>query len=83
MKHGALSAPGGGVVVDWRIEGGRATICWREHDGPPVRAPGRRGYGGILLRRLVESANGSLAMNFETAGLTAEISLPLAPVERG
>jgi two-component sensor histidine kinase len=82
MKHGALSAPGGGVVVDWRIEGGRMTISWREHDGPPVRAPARRGYGGILLRRLVESANGALAMNFETAGLTAEISLPLAPVDR-
>jgi two-component sensor histidine kinase len=83
MKHGALSAPGGGVDVDWRIEDGRAIVCWREHGGPPVSAPSRRGYGSILLRRLVEAANGALAMNFETAGLAAEISLPLAPVDRG
>ena len=47
-KHGALSVPNGAVTVDWEIgpsESGpsRFRFNWREHNGPKVVAPARRG----------------------------------------
>jgi hypothetical protein len=32
-----------------------------------------------MLRRLIEAAGGALSMDFPPSGVTAEISLPLAP----
>jgi two-component sensor histidine kinase len=77
LKHGALSGPQGRVNVSWRTDDGRATVSWRESGGPPVKPPQRRGYGSILLSRLVEASKGSLNLDFRASGLAAEISLPL------
>jgi two-component sensor histidine kinase len=77
LKYGALSAADGRVTVAWRMAGGRLVIAWREAGGPPVQPPKRRGYGSIMLRRLVEAAGGAVALEFPASGVTAEISLPL------
>jgi two-component sensor histidine kinase len=82
LKYGALSVPDGRVTVTWRAVGDRRVIGWREADGPPVQPPKRRGYGSIMLRRLVEAAGGALAVDFKPDGVTAEITLPLEP-DRG
>ena len=54
-KYGALSAPGGQVVLRWSVEPGDAgedvVLQWTETGGPPVAAPTRRGLGSRLLRR--------------------------------
>jgi two-component sensor histidine kinase len=79
LKYGALSTADGRVDLDWRIAGGQATVSWREHGGPPVRPTADRGYGSVLLNRLVTAAKGSFTRRFEAEGVAAEISLPLAP----
>ena len=78
LKYGALSAPEGHVTVAWRLsDDGRMTANWREAGGPPVQPPKRRGYGSIMLRRLVEARGGALSVEFRPEGVAAEISLIL------
>jgi two-component sensor histidine kinase len=77
LKHGALSAPGGRVLLDWSTAGGGALVRWRELGGPRVEPPQSRGYGAVLLRRLVEAGGGAMTLDFRPRGLLAEISLPL------
>jgi len=51
-KHGALSAPGGAVDLEWDLggEGGGLRLCWREAGGPPLAgAPARKGFGSRLV----------------------------------
>jgi two-component sensor histidine kinase len=79
LKHGALSVPGGRVSVAWERADGRANIVWRETGGPRVEPPQRRGYGSIMLRRLIEAAAGTLTVEFRPSGVTAQISLALEP----
>jgi PAS domain S-box-containing protein len=77
-KHGALSVVDGGVDVSWTItlEGKmrRVEIVWREHGGPPVRAPERRGFGFQLLQRGI---GGAVRLAFPPEGLECRMSLPL------
>lgn len=82
LKYGALSVPDGRVKVNWRTHGGQLTISWRETGGPLVQPPQKRGYGSIMLRRLVEAVGGNLAVEFQPAGVTAEITLALEPARR-
>jgi two-component sensor histidine kinase len=82
VKYGALSLPAGHVTVTWRTVEGRAVIRWREAGGPPVLPPQKRGYGSIMLRRLVEAAGGSMTMEFQPTGLIADISLTLDAARR-
>jgi two-component sensor histidine kinase len=81
VKHGALSADGR-VAIAWSVAEGPLKLSWREQGGPPVAPPRTRGYGGLLLRRLVEAQKGKLALDFDPAGLRAELILPLQPVRR-
>lgn len=76
-KYGALSQPGGRLRITWERlpEGGR--IVWTEAGGPPVLPPERRGFGRILLERLVGvTLNGSVELDFRPGGLVCEITLP-------
>jgi two-component sensor histidine kinase len=76
LKYGALCLPEGRVTVAWRIVDGRMLINWCESGGPPVKAPQKRGYGTIMLRRLVEAAGGSMLVEFAPSGVMVELSLP-------
>src|SRR5690606_37211419 len=45
-KHGALSASGGRLAVNWREgEGDSLVLDWIEQGGPTVQEPSRRGFG--------------------------------------
>jgi two-component sensor histidine kinase len=81
-KHGALSVFGGEVAVAWsrRVEddGEHLSITWVERDGPPVTTPSRRGFGSQLLQRVLGTqVGGTVSVNYNSAGLQAEIDLPL------
>jgi two-component sensor histidine kinase len=82
LKYGSLSVPGGQATVAWRISENGLRIRWSEAAGPLVHPPLRRGYGSVLLVRLIEAAGGTVSIQFPPTGLTAEISLPTAAVER-
>jgi two-component sensor histidine kinase len=83
VKHGALSAAEGGVLLNWGVDGaGDLEFTWREHSGPPVQAPQSRGFGSVLLERAVaHDVNGRAQMRFETQGLHYVLTLPLTESE--
>jgi PAS domain S-box-containing protein len=87
-KHGALSAPGGTVVVEGRVaagsDGDELVIAWRETGGPPAVEPREPGFGTTLLEQVAAyQHNGRIAFNWRPEGLTCTLHLPLAGVVGG
>ena len=84
VKYGALSNDAGRITLDWRRSEdaeARLELVWREHDGPPVSPPKRRGFGSLLLdRTLAHDLNGKVAMEFKPDGLVCSITAPLPKV---
>jgi two-component sensor histidine kinase len=78
LKYGSLSTFNGTVEIECHSQAGVLKLSWREAGGPRVTPPSRRGYGSILLRRLVEAQRGDMSLDFQPSGLTAEFFLPLA-----
>jgi two-component sensor histidine kinase len=78
LKYGALSVPDGRVAVTWGRHQGGTKIVWLEAGGPLVKPPQKRGYGSILLQRIVQGAGGSCTVDFRPTGVAAEISLAVA-----
>ena len=81
-KYGALSVPAGDVAVTWAvertIEGEHLTLGWREHNGPPVTAPTKRGFGMLLIERgLAHDMAGKATVEFLPDGLRASFHAPL------
>ena len=87
LKYGALSNGGGRVAVRWTLDRkmpGAIEICWQEDGGPPVSAPGRKGFGSILVERMVKSElEGDVEMEFRPQGLACRINARLADVLTG
>ncbi len=56
-KYGALSVPNGNIEISWKIEefdtGTELVLHWVEIGGPPVSAPQHKGFGSLLLDRLI------------------------------
>jgi PAS domain S-box-containing protein len=78
VKHGALSAPGGRVEVDWGpADGQAAMITWRELGGPRLSgAPQRRGLGTALLQRALRGTlGGRTEMDWAPDGLVCRLWL--------
>jgi PAS domain S-box-containing protein len=85
VKYGALSNDTGRITLDWSLSDdaeARLELVWREHGGPPVSPPTRRGFGSLLLdRTLAHDLNGKVAMEFKPQGLVCSISAPLPKVK--
>jgi PAS domain S-box-containing protein len=75
-KYGSLSAPGGKVMVNWRVEPAtpqrNLIIEWTERGGPAVSAPQRKGFGSVLIEN-----SGKVQQQFESTGLRCTIEMPL------
>jgi len=70
VKYGALRDPKGWVEVSWGETDGVLKLEWKEHDGPPVKQPSRRGFGSRLLAR---SAMGA-TLTYEPDGVRCVIT---------
>ena len=80
VKYGALSVPEGAVDVDWRLEDEQLHLQWREHGGPEVNTPERRGFGSrVLLQGIGHELNGRVQLEFRAAGVWCSIVVPLHP----
>jgi PAS domain S-box-containing protein len=80
VKYGALSAPGGRVTVAWTRRGDRLALRWEESGGPPVTAPGKRGFGTRMIERaLAGEPGGRAGLDFRAEGLACEIEADLPP----
>ncbi len=86
VKYGALSIPGGGVLVNWdcKLNGSAPTtltFVWRELDGPPVAPAIQPSYGTDLIRNLIpHELGGSVDLVFPSDGTCCRIEVPLANV---
>lgn len=81
-KYGALSVPSGRVTIEWHLEGGedeqeRLRINWKEVDGPVVELPKRRGFGHIVINRMVAQAlDAEVELDFAPEGVSWTIQMP-------
>jgi two-component sensor histidine kinase len=81
-EHGALSTPDGHVELDWRADGGRMALEWRELGGPaPAPAtPAASGFGTLLLGRMLAADLGQPAEMVRTPdGLVCRMSAAVLP----
>jgi two-component sensor histidine kinase len=84
VKYGALSTRRGRVAISSRSDdggGSRLLICWAEHDGPPIGAKGRPGFGMRLIKEALayEIAGSVTTVRFLDHGLLCDISIPRPP----
>lgn len=77
-KYGALSSPGGRVVIGWQVtkpNGHRQfTFNWRESGGPQVFAPARRGFGSAVLEQVMSQYFEGPIVAFPSGGVRYELS---------
>jgi two-component sensor histidine kinase len=77
-KYGALSRAEGRVELAWEASATMLTLHWREHGGPPVAPPQRRGFGSRLLKEgLARELDGRAELDFRPDGVRCEISAAL------
>lgn len=87
-KYGALSNDVGRVHINWQIGNASAptfTISWLEEGGPEVVAPSSKGFGQMVIGRMVESAvGGDVVVDYRESGLSWSLSAPVADtMEKG
>jgi two-component system CheB/CheR fusion protein len=81
-KYGALSVPGGRVVLSWSFEDGNsAPECfrmeWREQDGPPVEPSTRKGFGRFVTDQMVTRAlHATVKTDLAPEGLRWTLQMP-------
>jgi PAS domain S-box-containing protein len=81
VKYGALSNSGGRVRIVWKITADPTpafSISWLEDGGPEVAAPGRKGFGQMVIGRMAEAAvQGVAAITYGESGLSWNLIAPL------
>ncbi len=88
IKYGALANATGKVTISWTFEtdpdGAPALrLSWIEDGGPPVTPPSRKGFGHVVIERMVAQAlNGGVIMDFAPRGLRWVLSIPAASLVR-
>jgi two-component sensor histidine kinase len=80
-KYGSLRLEEGRVRITWRRREERLQFEWKERHGPPIEDPVRgHGFGGELVRRMVDQFQGTIEYNWQRTGLVAKISFPMAVI---
>jgi len=78
-KYGALSVEDGRLRITWACDAETLILKWQETGGPPVAgSPKTEGFGTVLSNYSVRvQLGGSLAHDWNAAGLSVELSAPL------
>jgi two-component sensor histidine kinase len=84
-KYGALTAPGGKVLVAWSVDHTgnepRFMLSWRESGGPLVKPPAERGFGSMLIERSIAyELEGEATVEYRPEGLVCTIFAPLRTI---
>ncbi len=88
-KYGALSNADGRLEIGWSLEraGGNEeafVLYWREAGGPPVKPPGRRGFGSTVIQRMAtESLEAEVDLDFAPQGLSWRLRCPAREAVEG
>ena len=82
-KHGSLSTEGGTVSVGWAIDASSTEptihFHWQERGGPVVTAPKRKGFGTVLLERVVATSTVPPRFDYSPEGFSYEVKAILSP----
>lgn len=87
-KYGALSTSSGCVHVQWGFEidetgTRRLVLHWTEQGGPRVLPPTIKGFGHVVIERVVGQAlNANVTYHFRSEGVHWSIAIPLDFVVR-
>jgi two-component sensor histidine kinase len=78
-KYGALSNGDGCIHIDWRrVSPEVAEVHWRETGGPPVKRPGKRGFGRDLLEKIVaHELQSKVDLRFDVDGVECTLQVPV------
>lgn len=77
VKHGALSVPSGAVTIRWTLDAEHLHISWQETGGPRVDQPQRRGFGELILGKVVPaSLDGTASIRFTPEGIEWRLAAP-------
>lgn len=82
-RYGALSVPSGRVRIHWQVEADEAgapacRMWWEESGGPVVRAPGKKGFGQVVIERTVARAvGGQVTLEYDPEGIKWMLVFPL------
>ena len=82
-KFGALSISSGSILISWRIEPDaqdvrQLRLKWEERDGPAVRSPEHKGFGHIVMDRIIGQALGGRShIVFAPEGIAWNLDVPL------
>jgi PAS domain S-box-containing protein len=80
-KHGALSVPGGSVVLAGQVADGGLALIWREVGGPAAASPQAQGFGTTLLQQaVVHRYGGRVEFDWRPEGLACTLRLPVAKI---
>lgn len=80
VKYGALCTAEGSVQLRWEIASTTPQmleLTWVEHDGPPVCAPDKVGFGSTMIERAVTAQlGGKVNVEYLPQGLRCRMSIP-------
>jgi two-component sensor histidine kinase len=85
VKYGALSVPGGHVILTWRLPPGTDDfeMVWQEEGGPAVPANPTAGFGSTVVTRvLAAQLEGTAHLDFRPDGLVCTIRCRAAAVAK-
>jgi PAS domain S-box-containing protein len=87
VKYGALSHPDGRITVTWRLgkvrDKARFQMKWVERGGPPAAAPQHKGFGHLVIERMVaEALQGKVKLEFAAPGLSWSLDADAASMLR-
>jgi len=76
-KYGSLSDNGRVEVTLDRVAAKGLFMKWRELEGPAVQMPTRRGFGSVIIERIVPfDLQGSALVQFLPSGIEADFFIP-------
>ena len=65
------------AAMDGQNDMQRIVLVWQERGGPVVAAPGRVGFGSLLIRRSLDKLlKSSVKHEFRPDGVRVEVTLP-------
>jgi two-component sensor histidine kinase len=87
VKYGALSVPGGRLVVSWRREApaGHEPVLmlrWQEIGGPPASPPEHKGFGTTVIERhITQALNAEVELTYSPEGFSWVMRAPIDLIE--